>query len=220
MKKLLSILMCLCLLLGCLTAYATETEATEAPETTEGTESTEGTDENYDNGGSFEDATNLYTMQTTGFQIALPGMVKVVSEQENEQGAIVMSLSIDGRNDCQISVVMTMVEEYAGLTLTSMPEEQLNALIENYASNYECKEAPELIQISDDPEYADFNPLYFTGKGADNNQYAVYVGVLGGLQLTVALVFTGETADQENLGVLLNTYIQMFDAVVQASQAE
>ncbi|MDD2649193.1 MAG: hypothetical protein PHI27_11405 [Eubacteriales bacterium] len=212
MKKLISLLLCLCLALCGMTAFAEDAEETE------GTEEYDA--EHYDNGGDFSDATNLYTIQAAGFQVALPAIVSVTNEEETEDGAIVITLAIDGREDCEITVTMNMVEEYAGLTMTSLSQEQLDAIINYYNSALKCDTPPELISISDDPEYAAFNPLYVIGKDDNNYGYAIYVGILGGLQLTVSLCYTAETADEENLGALLNTYIQFFDCVVQASQAE
>lgn len=207
MKKLLSLLLALAMVLSCgWTAVAQSAVQTSATDETQTAEEGEETGE----------ATNPYVIEGLGATIALPSNVHVTNEQDGDD-AIVVDLSLDGRQDCSLNLTITYNEAYESYYTASLPQEMLNEMLSYYNGLYtnpNGKDAAYLMESNSDvPE---FTPVFVYGKDSAGNYYMVYVSVFYGYQFTVSLGSSAEL-DEESIGSVYNLYWQTMMMIADSS---
>ena len=198
MKRFLSILLAMCMMLTMLPVLAAN--ATSEEETV-----AEGV------------ASNPYTSEGLGVTFALPDTVQVVSETAEEgSGAVVITLSQDGREDRSYNISVTQNTDYAGYTMMDLPDEIKQQFIDYYAEAYPGANPPAFTELTEDMEVFEqcFSPFMAFGTGADGNFYAIYVCVFNTFVLTVSggIAATADDVDSDFLGTVFNLYWQSADA--------
>ena len=208
MKKLLALILALMMALTCgLAALAEEAEATDE------TGNTEESSDSQNGAGA-----NPYTIEGLGATIYLPTNVSVTNEEDTDV-SVVLTLAMDGRQDCGLSISINYIEDYVGYYTSTLPEEALNQMIAYYNGLYTSLTGGDAaaLQVLDE-NYPEFSPLYVSGKGEDGNLYSLYVLVCDGYQFTVSIGTSAEQFDQESYGTAFTLYWQVVDMIMGGSE--
>ncbi len=120
MKKLLSAMVVLALLLCCLPASLAE-EIDVVPYEIAGLEST----------------------------IYIPENMTVTDETDTDE-SVTVTLALDGREDCGFSINIGYSDSYEGYTTLTLPEDALQELIDFYAQNFPGKNEPSIMEMDDE----------------------------------------------------------------------
>ena len=197
LKRLLALLMILCLTLCLCPAMAEETEA-------EDTTATEDAEQG--------PATNPYTFQAMDATIDLPAGLTVTDEQASET-SVVLTLAMDGRTDVNLSLSIAYVEAYEGYTAPTLSDELLEQLVEYYGTNFTGGETPCVATVEDEA-YAPVTPFMAGGKGSDGNLYSIYIMINDGTTMTVSGGIAADQFDYEAYGMIYNLYWQGVDMFI------
>ena len=137
------------------------------------------------------EATNPYTIDDIGMTLALPDVLSVTSCDVGET-TIDLRLAYNGRNDVSYAVAINYDETLEDYVTISLPEENLQAMIDYYQSMYTGGN-PGLVAYDEDDDYAALTPFCAGGKGQDGNMYCIFVCVLYGY---TCLLYTSDAADE------------------------
>ena len=107
--------------------------------------------------------TNPYTIDDIGMTLALPDVLSVTSCDVGET-TIDLRLAYNGRNDVSYAVAINYDETLEDYVTISLPEENLQAMIDYYQSMYTGGN-PGLVAYDEDDDYAALTPFCAGGKG-------------------------------------------------------
>ena len=107
--------------------------------------------------------TNPYTIDDIGMTLALPDVLSVTSCDVGET-TIDLRLAYNGRNDVSYAVMITYDESLEDYVTITLPEENLQAMIDYYQSMYTGGN-PGLVAYDEDDDYAALTPFCAGGKG-------------------------------------------------------
>ena len=129
------------------------------------------------------EATNPYTIENIGMTIDLPEALNVTSCEVGET-SIDLRLGYNGRNDVSYAVMITYDESLEDYVTITLPEENLQAMIDYYQSMYTGGN-PGLVAYDENDGDAVLTPFCAGGQGEDGNMYCIFVCVLYGYTITV-----------------------------------
>lgn len=148
--------------------------------------------------------TNPYTIDDIGMTLALPDVLSVTSCDVGET-TIDLRLAYNGRNDVSYAVAINYDETLEDYVTISLPEENLQAMIDYYQSMYTGGN-PGLVAYDEDDDYAALTPFCTGGKGQDGNMYCIFVCVLYGYTITVVGGTSADSFDDDTYGAAFDLY--------------
>lgn len=117
------------------------------------------------------EATNPYTIENIGMTIDLPEALNVTSCEVGET-SIDLRLGYNGRNDVSYAVMITYDESLEDYVTITLPEENLQAMIDYYQSMYTGGN-PGLVAYDENDGDAVLTPFCAGGQGEDGNMYCI-----------------------------------------------
>ena len=150
------------------------------------------------------EATNPYTIENIGMTIDLPEALNVTSCEVGET-SIDLRLGYNGRNDVSYAVMITYDESLEDYVTITLPEENLQAMIDYYQSMYTGGN-PGLVAYDKNDGDAVLTPFCAGGQGEDGNMYCIFVCVLYGYTITVVGGTSADSFDDDTYGAAFNLY--------------
>ena len=106
--------------------------------------------------------------------IRLPGKLVLVDEQKLEDGSVQLAIAIESQPDAMIYTRVQKVKEFKGYTVSTLPDEQLNAWTEYYYQYYPENAEAGLLPSNSGTGDA----LYcYCGQNADGGSILAYASV-------------------------------------------
>lgn len=149
-------------------------------------------------------ATNPYTIDDLGMTLALPDVLSVTSCEVDET-SINLHLAYNGRNDVSYAVAINYDEALEDYVTISLPEENLQAMIDYYQSMYTGGN-PGLVAYDESDGDAVLTPFCAGGQGEDGNMYCIFVCVLYGYTITVVGGTSADSFDDDTYGAAFDLY--------------
>ena len=120
--------------------------------------------------------------------IKLPSKLALVDEQLMDDGSVQLIIGVETQPDAAIYTTVQMVEGFDGYTMSTLPDEQLNAWTEYYYQYY-----PENASAGRLPSNSGAgDTLYmYCGQSADGSSILVYASVKGSLFVSAYCVAAG-----------------------------
>ena len=120
--------------------------------------------------------------------IKLPSKLALVDEQQLDDGSVQLIIGVETQPDAAIYTTVQMVEGFDGYTMSTLPDEQLNAWTEYYYQYY-----PENASAGRLPSNSGAgDTLYmYCGQSADGSGILVYASVKGSLFVSSYCVAAG-----------------------------
>ncbi len=150
------------------------------------------------------EATNPYTIENIGMTIDLPEALNVTSCEVGET-SIDLRLGYNGRTDVSYAVMITYDESLEDYVTITLPEENLQAMIDYYQSMYTGGN-PGLVAYDEDDGDAVLTPFCAGGQGEDGNMYCIFVCVLYGYTITVVGGTSADSFDDDTYGAAFDLY--------------
>ena len=136
--------------------------------------------------------------------IDLPEALNVTSCEVGET-SIDLRLGYNGRTDVSYAVMITYDESLEDYVTITLPEENLQAMIDYYQSMYTGGN-PGLVAYDEDDGDAVLTPFCAGGQGEDGNMYCIFVCVLYGYTITVVGGTSADSFDDDTYGAAFDLY--------------
>lgn len=150
------------------------------------------------------EAVNPCVIEDIGMTLELPEVLSVTSCDVDET-SIALRLQYDGRNDVEYAIAITYDESLEDYVTITLPEENLQAMVDYYQSMYTGGN-PGLVTYDEDDDDAALTPFCAGGQGEDGNMYCIFVCVLYGYTITIVGGTSGDSFDDDTYGAAFNLY--------------